>query len=401
MSIDEEGEAPLASQSAPLRIGILCNKGSLEAGKCELVSTRRRKHARAWLKGIDQKHVEKRSKDALEGIESRWNAETGVPVDQAAGLYVKHTFGDRVHVDFIFAKDVSPERLATNDLNFLMLYDDLEAFHTDRSPGKAIYHKTVHTLSTANNVFPPRDYQEFVNSKINYYTHLRSNGITICPTICLKKEEYCKRVDKTSHQGAVETLMAKIEKKGWDAIFCKPVFGIESRDAKMFKFISEHQKKRFGKYLKKIFEKYPGLVIQKYLEGFGDELDSPEVRCIHIGEDYQYAVQQTDSKNYRPKCEGGTRTDLPMPLLKDFAKKVMGVLPEIVVQGVKLPRLITRLDLGFKMHGRDSEPNPFVNEVEYCPSLYVENVHHHYIEKVVGDQMVVITQKLVDGLKGL
>jgi hypothetical protein len=70
-----------------------------------------------------------------------------------------------------------------------------------------------------------------------------------------------------------------------------------------------------------------------------------------------------------PKAEGGT-LDAPLGKLKALTQKILKKLPPIVMpNGARLPRLITRFDMGYKVDGKYQ---PFVNEVEFVPSLYAE-----------------------------
>ena len=78
--------------------------------------------------------------------------------------------------------------------------------------------------------------------------------------------------------------------------------------------------------------------------------------------------------------------------LKRTAAQVIDKLPEIVMpNGVRLPRLITRVDMGVI---QDGEQNPWVNEIEFVPSLYCEDVAEKAFIKYcteIGTAMVNIT----------
>merc|ERR1719247_603625 len=100
-----------------------------------------------------------------------------------------------------------------------------------------------------------------------------------------------------------------------------------------------------------------------------------------------------------PKAEGGT-LDAPLSKLKLETNKILKKLPQIVMpNGMCLPRLITRIDMGYVVDGKYQ---PFVNEVEYVPSLYAEykplkREIHGYISSCAR-QMVKITRMYVHGL---
>jgi len=80
--------------------------------------------------------------------------------------------------------------------------------------------------------------------------------------------------------------------------------------------------------------------------------------------------------------------------LKNIAKRVIDVLQTKVTVfpgGGALPLLMTRVDMGVM---RDGEFKPWVNEVEYVPSYYVED-HTHPIEGTVAKQCIVIAKKFL------
>jgi len=67
---------------------------------------------------------------------------------------VKMYHGDIFEVDYIRPREISKERLAQNDINFLIIYDLLESFHIDRSRGKRVYHQLLAAVHSLDNVFP-------------------------------------------------------------------------------------------------------------------------------------------------------------------------------------------------------------------------------------------------------
>merc|ERR1711935_181539 len=78
-------------------------------------------------------------------------------------------------------------------------------------------------------------------------------------------------------------------------------------------------------------------------------------------------------------------------------KKILKTLPPMVMpNGARLPRLITRLDMGYL---QDGKYKPFVNEVEFVPSLYAEcKPARKYVKDYIAHcakQMVRITRQCV------
>merc|ERR1712096_93210 len=177
------------------------------------------------------------------------------------------------------------------------------------------------------------------------------------------------------------------------SFICKPVYGMEGIDAKFF---SPSQKKSLANYFERCMKKYPGIVVQKEIEDFGSSRKCPELRMYYVGNEYQYSVCDNEFAGViRPRQEGGT-FDTPLDSLKSTTKKILRKLPPMIMpNGKRLPRLLTRLDMGYIIDGKYS---PFVNEIEFVPSLYSEDCAHHpdrLIDVALGHQMVKIAKMYV------
>jgi len=372
--------------SKTVKIGIFMTYPRLEVKKEELISLRC-KH-RPWNKQADPAFVVERKYRRDKKIKGRHPlGKHAIPTDYAVGLYLQEKYADKnVVVDMIMPHEVSPERLKSNDLNFMMIYDPLEAFHTDKTKDKRVYKMLKKCLAECDNVFPPREYQDLIYSKIKYYNFLKKENIAIAPTLTMTSEEYAELGAEAGRKKIVEHALAE----GWERFICKPVLGMEGIDATFFR---PGEKVRLNKYLERCMKKYPGIVIQKEIEGFGDSKKCPELRMYYVGGKYQYSVSANENYVIRPKQEGGT-FDTPLDALKKRSKKVFKKLPEITMpNGKKLPKLLTRIDMGYIVEGKYS---PFVNEVEFVPSLYSEDCAHHpdrLIDVELAHQMVRITKK--------
>jgi len=163
----------------------------------------------------------------------------------------------------------------------------------------------------------------------------------------------------------------------------------------------------FTKYVVTTLKKYPGIIFQKFIHKFGKSVEVPEIRQYWVGREYQFSMIATQRKIYCLSGEGhkplGRKQNgmmrLPkganLEVLKDIARKVMEVLQSKITltspDGVTLPLLMTRVDMGVM---RDGVFNPWVNEVEYVPSYYVED-HTHPIEGTVAEQCAVIAKKFL------
>lgn len=355
-----------------LRIGILITRAKAEKKKDELVSIESRK--RPWLKLSKEKEYKH--------LTIKRGRKTCVPGDVSIGLYIKWNWNN-VDVDFIHPHEINKQRLHKNDINFMLIYDLLESFHVDK---KHIFEKFKNTLKSVNNVYPPYYYQKLINNKCLYIDHLEKKKEKTIPTFCITKETYNKYGSKKT----IDLLKKQIKKKKWEKFIGKPVYGQESIDFKKFNTISENPIK---KYMSKGFKKYPGLIFQKYIEGF--DKSNPEIRMYFIGDDYKYSVITNDKTVKIPKSEQGTeKVNHKQELIKN-GKKTMHKLPPIKMKGKKLPRLLTRIDVGCE---KKFEKPWIVNEVEFVPSLYIENIN--YIPEIkMGDQMIKIAKAFISKSK--
>lgn len=384
-----------------VRIGILLTLPKQEQRKGELLGD---------IKGEWTNHVPK--KWNFDKNDNDEYGKYGIPTDVAIGAYAQHGLNEKdVEVDFIPPKEISKKRLASNDLNFLLIYDVLEAFHTDKSTDKETYNNLKKCLLGAKNVYPPREYQEFVYSKINYYKYLQQKKVNVLPTFTMTTEEY----KKIGHEAALKKLINFWDQENLGDVIAKPVYGQEGIDVDWFDGEDDYDdlgkgKGDIPKYFKKCARKYPGFVVQQMVKGFGHTKASPELRMYYMGNRYQYSVCAGQGRTYangvtkfsmkHPKAEGGT-LDAPLSKLKAETKKILKKLPPIVMpNGARLPRLITRIDMGYRVDGKY---RPFVNEVEFVPSLYAEyKPLKHEIQSYVSacaKQMVKITKLYVHGLR--
>jgi len=137
-----------------VKIGILITYPRLEVKKEELISHRDKN--RAWTKLADPKFVVERKFRREKKVTKRHPlGKYAIPTDVAVGCSIKHFYDDNdVEVDMILPHEICKERLAQNDINFLMIYDVLEAFHTDKTKDRRIYKETKLCLETCDNIFP-------------------------------------------------------------------------------------------------------------------------------------------------------------------------------------------------------------------------------------------------------
>jgi len=116
---------------------------------------------------------------------------------------------------------------------------------------------------------------------------------------------------------------------------------------------------------------------------------------LYCGDTYQYSVIACDHFSYSPEAARDKHklAKIPVGLLKRRSRQVLKKLPKLVMpNGVRLPRFITRIDMGFNI---DGELRPFVNEIEYCPSFFIETASVESGSKLIrsiGHQMVRIAK---------
>jgi glutathione synthase/RimK-type ligase-like ATP-grasp enzyme len=355
-----------------MNIGIVLNYKNAEKKKDELIPI----DSKPWLKIADEvkyKNLILKKKD-----------KKYVPADLAIGLYIESKFPD-IKIDYITPDEISTRRFKKNDLVFIIIYDLLEAFHLTK---KDNFNKFKLALQNSNNVYPPYQYQKFINNKCVYYKYLANKGLPVAPTQCVTKEKWYTRNPKMY----ISNLISRMKHNKWESIIAKPVYGQESKD--FAKFIAcksnglECQKKHLLKYFSKNIPKYKSIVIQEYIKGF--DKSNPEIRTYFINGKYYYSIITTADDVEQPVQEGGK---YPIPNDKwkyamELAKQVMDSLPKIDLAS-KYP-ILTRIDLG---SGLLNVPHTlFVNEVEFVPSLYIEDQNNPVVEKI-ADSLVEVTKE--------
>jgi hypothetical protein len=340
-----------------LKIGIVLSYKNAEKKKDELL--RINLSRMPWLKDTPKEFIIMR------------DSKPNIPADRAIGVYLESNFN--VIVDYILPNEISTQRFKSNDIVFVIIYDLLECFHLD---GKKIYRKYKTALKNSKNVYPPYAYQKFINNKCTYYKYLEEKGIPIVPTKCLStKNLTLKTPEKT-----IQTILTNA--KDYESIIMKPVYGQESKDFKKFLMKNEIlPKKLILNYLKKTVPKYDSLVLQKYINGF--DKSNQEMRTYFINGKYLYTMATTNRlAGTRPKQEGGQYRVKPdkWKFFMKFSRKVMRILPKLDLPGQFKNPILTRIDIGTGLEG---VPNScFVNEVEFVPSLYIEDHKHPVLENI-------------------
>jgi hypothetical protein len=351
-----------------LKIGIVLNYKNAEKKKDELFTIS--------------------SKEYLKGVDKKFCIGNKVPADVAIGMYIKHYFPDtadfKITIDYILPEEISLARFKQNCINFVIIYDLLECFHLG---SKTNFAKFKNALKNAGNVYPPYPYQKFINNKCTYYKYLADKKIPVAPTHCITKNKWLSR-DSDAY---TNKIISKIKANKWESIIAKPVYGQESKD--FAKFLTPKtpkgcdscgdefcNKPKLKKYLSKNIPKYKSIIIQEYIPGF--DADNPEYRLYFIDGIYAYCVVTTDSIVETPKQEGGKYSvkKSDWDYLMKFGKRVMDSLPKFNLPGLNKSPILTRIDVGTGL--KDVPKSFFVNEVEFVPSLYIEDQNFPVVEEI-------------------
>jgi len=363
-----------------IKVGILITKPGQEKKKEELIHCASR--TRPWLDVNIPSHLR---------INNSKNKKC-VPGDVSVGLYMQHK-DPKIEIDFIKPNEITEKRLKGNLINFMVIYDLLESFHTDKDKKRKNFRKVTKILSKAKNIYPSFEYQQFVNDKSKYLEYFTKKKVNVIPTFKVS----CETLKEKRIDGTIKHIINHVKKRPWNGKFiAKPIFGQESIDFKAFKDGLDDEslqktEKELKKYLNKIMVdrtvKYPGILIQKYIEGFDEK--KPEIRMYFFDENYKYSIITHDGKVDLPTVEKGKMKVNNLNELKKFAKKILDKTPGINIGGTKLPKALTRIDIACD----DKFGKPWiVNEIEFVPSLYVEDVKK-IPEIYLGDAFLKIVNK--------
>ena len=384
-----------------LKIGIVLNYKKAEMKKDELYSVHSKE--RPWLQLADDKKYNPFV--ITKAADYSLKTKKYVPADVAIGIFLENMSNQgngevKITIDYITPEEISIERFNSNDIVYIIIYDLLESFHLS---DKSKFENFKNTLKKCDNVYPPFEYQKFINNKCAYYKYLADKKIPVAPTHCISKKKWLKR-DSDAY---VNKLIRKIKNNKWDSVIAKPVYGQESKD--FAKFVTKRiencnencdsgscnesidcQKGRIKKYLSKNIPKYKSIVIQEYIPGF--DKSNPEFRTYFIDGIYAYTVVTTDTIVDTPVQEGGT-FKIPSNQWKyimRFSKRVMDSLPKFNLKGVHRSPILTRIDIGSGLEGVPF--TFFVNEVEFVPSLYIEDQNFPVVEEIAKSLLEVAVE---------
>lgn len=346
------------------------------------------KSSRSWLKTIPKSHVTKRRGDY--GILlNKGGVKQGI---NRPGEYVKiylsvfHYLRSQlhyqhmIHFDLIFPKDISYERLMSNDINFYNYFDPIALATKDVKKGIE-FEKLLRSLPPEK-VYPPIKFIDVQHDKCKYYDFLKKNNIPIIPTFCLTKIEWDNAKNQAAKLKLVKSLINNSKKLKFKKTFVKPVMGTSGSHVTLYPKDDEKESTtitRLYKYFNGVFAKnYPKIVLQDYHPEFAT--DNPEIRMLFIGDKYQYSIvskgfssEEQKSYNLYGRAEGmaalsseGGTYNLPADTLRRAKSLGQNVIKKLQPLFGSLPKLVTRIDVGCCLNKK----NMFVNEIEYAPAFF-------------------------------
>src|SRR6476646_318049 len=261
-------------------------------------------------------------------------------------------------IDFIEPDDISVKRFHQSDLVFVLIYDLLEALYTEPI---FFYNKYKTILKNCKNVYPPYEYQKFINSKCMYYgAYQKLPNVHVVPSQCV-----CKRAWKSQDQLELcKSILDKAKKQKWKNLFMKAEHGQESIYTDVIPTYSDPR--RLMSMLEKKFQIFDGVVVQKFIDNFEG---SWEYRMYFINGQYICTAGTKDDEVGIFEDEDGS---LPKPKtfakMKKMAENAIKALPPIIVNGRKLPALVNRCDM---IDCADEPNNICISEVEFTCRLYL------------------------------
>jgi glutathione synthase/RimK-type ligase-like ATP-grasp enzyme len=357
---------------------------------------------RPWLTKVPVKfYVDEDGHDWKKDMTKKQFVRIDVAVGYGLKYYIDQMNG--VTLELIPAENLSVRKLNQFDLVInqfmdLLIVPFMKQFEQGGVPHKKLLNIYENTKTT---LYPPFEYHKLIIDKCKYYAFLKSKGVSISPTMCVKKTEYIKNPKKS-----IEDLIAFIQTEKLNKVFTKPVHGTDSTGIKLFNNTKSIAfKKQIKSHIDNLFKgkRYPGMVVQKYAKDFEKRI--PQARLFFIGNKHLYTVLTKRSKTFRPQSEtpGSEKTLFPVPM-KCLVKRANSIIRIIKKEYFgKMPMLLTRVDFGccLKTVSKDSNKqclNFFINEIEFNGGNYVHMDNNKerrfmYDKKIIQQLIKVIKYK--------
>ena len=276
--------------------------------------------------------------------------------------YLKCMYDD-AEITILNPNTLTAKDLAYNNLNFILTFDLLEAFHKMPFDKFKNYKKII---ENADNIYPDINFQHLVNHKSIYYTYLRENGINVQDFFIVNTDNYMKDIEK---------LFNYKKKNKWGDYILKPVYGQESID---LNFLKEGETiESVQELIRDILSSnsYPGFIFQEEINNMMlDGTPKREYRIYFFGEDFAYLLSEKWGFGSKHNLEVEvTRNSKPRNITQiqhdiiNFGIKVLQILFKNKINGIELKHLLIRIDVTF-----DNNDELIVSEIEFVPSLMVE-----------------------------
>jgi len=302
-------------------------------------------------------------KDCPPGTKGQAHADVAIP------WYIHKKYKD-IEVDIITPEDISPQRLASNDLNFTMGYNLtsilIESTGRGPKPGDA---RMMRAFTKSTNIFPTWEAENFIMTKSKYLRALIAAGVPVAPTII---------ADKRSRSPA--KLLQEIMERGWRKFVMKQS---ESGFCLGFKKLSVQQCVKKPQILEEYFRDYAHVseyIVQECIDGFTRNW---ETRLMFFNGEFQYAIANKAAVSTKDGKEHiVTGDDIPSEFLENarrIGEQAIKVLPNLTTAGGKsVKNIMTRVDIGCsdsQVYDRDTKWDPtkktfFVNEIEPSSTTY-------------------------------
>ena len=290
-----------------------------------------------------------------------------------------------IQFEAIFPRDLTIASSKKYGIIFCPMVDILEYATIAPSYERKRFNRV---LSNLKNIFPSYSVQKLINDKGAYYNFFQRQGIPMIDTLVFRPEHV-----KTSRvlKQTINKIRHRARKNKWTQIVVKPNTGQEGI---RFSVLPENvDDDRLANALEDILQSYSGVLVQKYIKGFDKK--TMEHRIYTIDEKYAYTVltQRTVDTPRLVVEEGGNIRSPFWKAAKALAAKACRLMPKTKINGIKLPNMLMRSDIGYtataSAKSKTWKPELFLSEQEFVPSLYArecpKGVHP---EMLVGEAIL-------------
>ena len=306
--------------------------------------------------------------------------------DVAIAMTIKLSYPD-IYVDIILPNEISKTRLKSNDVNFILGYDCINAINSDpyvRKFSTLNGAKILEDIYSSNSckVFPPINHLRFIWDKKVYLTKLHQNNVLISPSIFFKKNNNPLN------------LLNQIKKYKWEYFIIKPIGGTTAYGFQKFN-IKEILKEPLPlqQYFIENNDFYNEYIIQRYISGFRKY---GEIKMFWINKKFSYAVNTIDrgEDNYKVKL---IKDKSVLEECKNIGQKAVDLVEPITVNGIEVEPVLLRTDFTCCLNNDETKKKYFLNEIEHEDAgsyINFDNVNYPYVP-VMADTFVKKTEELI------